>query len=109
MSHKWFDALIRIACEPDKAITMAALCAGTGLTSGGATRLVDRLEEAGYVERRGLTTDRRVQLAALTASGAQAVDAAAAVHSENIREHFTGKFSSKELKVLLGLLRKIPS
>jgi DNA-binding MarR family transcriptional regulator len=31
----------------------------TGLTSGSATRLVDRLEKAGYVVRRRDTTDRR--------------------------------------------------
>ncbi|MEM9292459.1 MAG: MarR family winged helix-turn-helix transcriptional regulator [Acidobacteriota bacterium] len=107
MPHKWFDALIRIAMESKKAIPMAELCAGTGLTSGGATRLVDRLEEVGYVKRVGLPSDRRVQLAALTEKGAEALDAAAVVHGENIRQHFTGKLSGEELELLLGLLRRI--
>jgi len=31
----------------------------TGLTSGAVTRMVDRLEQAGYVQRTGDTTDRR--------------------------------------------------
>ena len=107
MTHTWFDALIRIACEPEKVLAMSGLCAGTALTSGGATRLVDRLVEVGYVERRSSETDRRVQLVALTARGAAALDAAAVVHSENIREHFTGKLSASELEVLRGLLQRI--
>ncbi len=107
MSHTWFDALIRIACEPEKVLTMNGLCAGTSLTSGGATRLVDRLVEAGYVDRKGSKADRRVQLVALTDRGAEALDAAAVVHRENIREHFTGKLTERELAILLDLLRKI--
>ena len=107
MSHTWFDALIRIAGEPEKRLSMNRLCAGTSLTSGGATRLVDRLVEAGFVERQGSKADRRVQFVVLTAQGAAALDAAAVVHSENIRQHFTSKLSETELEVLLGLLRRI--
>ncbi len=107
MSHTWFDALIRIALTPEKAITMGELCALTSLSSGGMTRLIDRLVEAGYVERRGSSADRRVQLAAITASGAKALDAAALVHSANIREHFTGKLSARELETFLSMLDRI--
>ncbi|UBU18496.1 MarR family winged helix-turn-helix transcriptional regulator [Nonomuraea gerenzanensis] len=39
----------------------------TGLTSGSATRLVDRLEKAGLAERRPDTHDRRKMLVSLTA------------------------------------------
>lgn len=107
MPHIWFDALIRIAGEPEKTITMKELRAGTSLTSGGMTRLVDRLVEVGYVERRASAGDRRLQYAALTPKGAEALDSAAIIHSENIRRHFTGRLSGAELKTLLALLRKI--
>ena len=107
MPHPRFDALIQIACEPEKVLTMSALWAGTSLTSGGTTRLVDRLVEAGYVERRGKLADRRVQLVALTDQGASALDAAAEVHRENIREHFTGKLSPEELGEFLRLLGRV--
>ena len=107
MSHTWFDALIRIACMPEKAITMTDLCASTSLTSGGVTRLIDRLVEAGYVERQASPTDRRVQLAALTSRGAEALDAAAVIHSENIRQHFTGKLTGEELASFLDLVRRL--
>ncbi|MFG3286504.1 MarR family winged helix-turn-helix transcriptional regulator [Streptomyces sp. NPDC048111] len=40
-------------------VTTGRIAALTGLTTGSATRLVDRLEKAGYVERRRDTEDRR--------------------------------------------------
>jgi DNA-binding MarR family transcriptional regulator len=46
--------------------TTGEIAALTGLTTGSATRLVDRLEKAGLAERRPDTRDRRKTLVALT-------------------------------------------
>ena len=48
--------LLTLAAEPRTTGQIAEL---TGLTSGSATRLVDRLERAGYVRRERDTQDRR--------------------------------------------------
>ncbi|MGW0475968.1 MarR family winged helix-turn-helix transcriptional regulator [Streptomyces coeruleorubidus] len=48
----------------------------TGLTSGAATRLVDRLEKAGLVERRPDTHDRRKTLVSLTTARTPHIEAA---------------------------------
>jgi DNA-binding MarR family transcriptional regulator len=40
-------------------VTAGEVAKATGLTSGSATALIDRLENAGYVERRADATDRR--------------------------------------------------
>lgn len=47
-----------ITAEPEP-VTTGAIAEMTGLTSGSATRLVDRLVKAGYVERVRDTEDRR--------------------------------------------------
>jgi DNA-binding MarR family transcriptional regulator len=47
-----------LTLEP-KPLTTGQIAALTGLTSGSATRLVDRLERAGYVRRERDTHDRR--------------------------------------------------
>jgi DNA-binding MarR family transcriptional regulator len=49
--------------------TMSDLAVRTGMTSGGATSLIDRLERDGYVQRRADPTDRRRQLVSLTDKG----------------------------------------
>lgn len=49
--------------------TMSELAARAGLTSGGVTAIVDRLERDGYIERRADPIDRRKLQVALTARG----------------------------------------
>jgi DNA-binding MarR family transcriptional regulator len=51
--------------------TMTNLAERIGMTSGGATSLIDRLERDGYVERTPDPDDRRRQLVTLTNKGAQ--------------------------------------
>lgn len=57
-------SLLDLEPEPRTTGEIAKL---TGLTSGSATRLVDRLERAGLVERRPDPHDRRKTLVSLTA------------------------------------------
>jgi hypothetical protein len=82
-----------------------------GLTSSGTVRLLDRLEEAGYV-RRGMGADRRSASISLTEAGRTAaqqvaearagvLDGALAVLSPDEREVFDRLAG----KVLAGLIR----
>lgn len=50
--------------------SMTELAERIGMTSGGATSLVDRLERDGYVTRTSDPQDRRRQIVALTSKGA---------------------------------------
>ncbi|WUW01012.1 MarR family transcriptional regulator [Streptomyces sp. NBC_01471] len=52
-----------LSLEPGP-VTTGRIAELTGLTTGSATRLVDRLERAGYVRRRRDTDDRRKVLVA---------------------------------------------
>jgi DNA-binding MarR family transcriptional regulator len=47
-------------------MTAGQLAAGSGLTSGATTRMLDRLEQAGYLRRRSDRGDRRRVLVELT-------------------------------------------
>jgi DNA-binding MarR family transcriptional regulator len=55
--------------EPDEARPMGSLAQQFNCDASTMTWLVDRLEERGLVERRGLPTDRRVKTIALTPVG----------------------------------------
>jgi len=55
--------------EPDGARPMGSLAQQFNCDASTMTWLVDRLEERGLVERRGLPTDRRVKTIALTPVG----------------------------------------
>jgi len=55
------------------ALTAKELAEEAGLTSGATTALIDRLERAGYVERRRDAADRRRVHVALTARAREAI------------------------------------
>lgn len=69
------------------------------------TRLVDRLVEAGLVERRRTPRDRRIVLVALTAAGQQLLDELERPVLD-LHERTLGHLSATELAVLSQLLAK---
>ncbi|MEC3919404.1 MarR family winged helix-turn-helix transcriptional regulator [Nocardia sp. CDC160] len=64
-----FDVLLRLGRSPGSKLRITDLCQQTGLTSGGMTRLLDRLHTRGLVDRIPDPTDRRAILARLTPAG----------------------------------------
>jgi MarR family transcriptional regulator, 2-MHQ and catechol-resistance regulon repressor len=65
----WYEVLLRLARSPEHQLRMAELARQVGLSTSGLTRLVDRVEEAGYIERQSCPNDRRGQFAVLTPDG----------------------------------------
>ena len=80
----WFDLLaaLRRAGRPYE-LNPTELMRTTMLSSGGMTKRLDRMAEAGLVERRPDPKDRRGTLVGLTAKGRSVVDDAIAMHLAN--------------------------
>jgi MarR family transcriptional regulator, 2-MHQ and catechol-resistance regulon repressor len=109
LPHAWFEVLLRLGRSEDDRLTMGSLAEQISLTTGGVTRLVDRMQAAGYVERLPCPTDRRVSYAALTHAGRAKLDEAARVHGTNLRAVFAA-FSDADrsrLDALLDRLREV--
>jgi MarR family 2-MHQ and catechol resistance regulon transcriptional repressor len=102
----WFEVLLRLSRSPGGQLTMGALSSQLALTSGGMTRLVDRVSAAGYVERRPCPSDRRVQFAAITGAGRHMLQEAAEVHAASLRRAFA-PLQAHELASLDALLDRI--
>lgn len=102
----WFEVLLRISRSNGTRISMGALAKQVALTTGGITRLLDRMIDAGLVQRVPCPTDRRVQFAALTKEGRAKLDEAAAVHAGDLRTAFAD-FTKRDLDALDGLLNKL--
>lgn len=106
ISHSTFEVLLRISRADGGQISMSVLAQQVALTSGGITRLFDRLIDAGLVQRVPCPTDRRVQFAALTGAGRRKLDDALQIHAANLRQVFDG-FSGQELAVLDRFLDRL--
>ncbi|MFE5239527.1 MULTISPECIES: MarR family winged helix-turn-helix transcriptional regulator [unclassified Streptomyces] len=111
LPHVWFEVLIRLARSEGGGLTMGALAEDIALTTGGITRLIDRMQAARYVERRPCPTDRRVTFAVITDSGRDILDRASTAHARNLRETFAGfdEAALSSLDTLLDRLREAAS
>lgn len=107
ISIVWYEALLRVARAADEQMPINELGDALELTSGGATRLVDRLEEKGYIERVRCPTDRRILWARLTDPGLEVLAAATRVHLDDLDENFVSRFTAEEMDTLEGLLRRM--
>ena len=85
-----FGVLLRLHRTPEHHLRMSDLADGAGLSTSGMTRLVDRLEAAGYVERTACPVDRRGLEALLTDKGRELVERVLPAHLESIERHVTG-------------------
>jgi DNA-binding MarR family transcriptional regulator len=86
VSAQWFEVLVRLNEAPDRRLPMSRLAAEVSMTSGGLTKLVDRLERAGLTERQNDPNDRRIVHTALTDRGRAAIRLAVATYAAVLRE-----------------------
>lgn len=88
ISHLMFEVLLILGRAGDPGLSMRSVGQEQVLTTGGATRLVDRMEAAGLVRRVTDPDDRRGRLVRLTPLGEETVVHASRLHVENIRQYF---------------------
>jgi DNA-binding MarR family transcriptional regulator len=100
-----FEVLMRLARTPGHTLRMADLAAQVTMSASGLTRVIDRLERQGFVERRICSTDRRGTNAVLTDQGLAKVGEVVPEHLKLIERWFTGLLSPDQLDAIQGTLR----
>jgi len=96
----WYDVLLQLDAAPDGRLRMQDLASAIVLSKSGLTRLVDRLQRQGYVERTSCPSDRRGTFAEITAEGRATLRKANPVHLRGVAEHFAAHLSGKEVALL---------
>ncbi|MCF3101156.1 MarR family transcriptional regulator [Streptomyces roseoverticillatus] len=88
ISHLMFEVLLVLGRAGQPGLSMKAIGQEQVLTTGGVTRLIDRMEAAGLVQRADDPADRRGRLVQLTPLGEETTVRSSRMHVENIRRHF---------------------
>ena len=102
-----YEVLINLQAAPDRRRRMAELAEGVLLSRSGMTRLVDRLEREGLLERDACVSDGRGTFAVLTDKGEALLSRARRTHLDGVRDRFLRQFSEGELEHLAGLWNRI--
>jgi DNA-binding MarR family transcriptional regulator len=83
----WFEVLAAVKRSPTGRPRMSELAEWLTLSRGGITKLVDRLQQAGYLERVSCAEDRRSLHAELTSAGEAMLEEMQAVYEAELEQH----------------------
>jgi DNA-binding MarR family transcriptional regulator len=95
-----YDVLVQLAEAPNRRLRMTELADAVLLSRSGVTRLVDRLERAGFVRRTRVENDGRGVAAALTPAGLDRLRTASRTHLRGVTDHFVRRLDPESLATL---------
>ena len=105
----WFDVMGRLRQASGQRLRMHELEERSVFTRSGLTRLVDRIEEAGFVSRERTLEDRRGVYVAITQAGINKLDEVWPDHIVSIQKHFGQYLDRKDTEALQAATKKILS
>ena len=109
MPLSWYDVLLELNSAPHRRIRMLDLGDAVVLSRSRVSRIVDELEEAGYVKRVSNPDDRRSAFAELTSAGRSAFRKAAPVYLDSIRRHLGHRITGRDATELRRILDRAVS
>jgi DNA-binding MarR family transcriptional regulator len=102
-----YEVLHHVQEARDGRMRMCELAEQAQLSRSGLTRLVDRLEREGLLERCSCNHDARGSYACLTEAGRERLEEARVTHLAVVRVHFFSHFSEPELGALADMWERI--
>jgi DNA-binding MarR family transcriptional regulator len=106
-----FDVLVHLAWARGGVLPLRALVAslvsGYQLSRSGLTRLLDRMERDGLVERSLSREDRRQFDVTITDQGREVFDRVWPGHSEGIQRYFSAPLTDQDVTALKRVLAKL--
>lgn len=103
----WFEVLLQLRRMNDGRLKMSQMAGAIFHSTGGTTRLIDRLEEANLVRREHCPNDRRAIFVTITDDGNTKLDEALSVHHNFLDNLMQARLTSGDRDDLRALLTKL--
>ena len=100
LPSQWVAALHLLLRTSDHRLPMSRLARDLSMTSGGFTKLADRMGQEGLIDRRNSAGDRRVVYAELTEAGLRLARRTERQYKAALREHVLAVLSAETLLAL---------
>jgi DNA-binding MarR family transcriptional regulator len=107
LAPSWFEVLLRLLRASEHRMPMNRIADDVTMTSGGFTKLADRMVEAGLLRRTPSTNDRRVTYLELTDEGARVAERAMAEHVSSLRARVLAALSEEGIVSLAKTMRDL--
>lgn len=101
------EVLLRLARSPEHRLKVTELGAALDVTTGGATRLVNRVVALGMATKRASSSDKRVQWVELTDLGRDVVERATRLHLTDLQRELFDRTSPQERDVLAAVFGRL--
>jgi DNA-binding MarR family transcriptional regulator len=95
----WYDVLAALRDAPDGQLRQVEIADRVLLSHSGLSRLIDRIETQGLVERRLCETDRRAFFVSLTDEGREMLEQMWPVYARGIAEDFLPALGSNPCEI----------
>jgi DNA-binding MarR family transcriptional regulator len=99
-----YTTIMHLSEAPNRELRMADLAAATDLSASRMTRLVDRLQERGFVTKTTSSSDARGNIAKLTPRGMAKLKTAWRVHLASVRRRFFDAIDPVEIDAVAKAL-----
>ncbi|MGQ0678165.1 MAG: MarR family winged helix-turn-helix transcriptional regulator [Actinomycetota bacterium] len=107
IQFSWYEVLHQLNDAPGGRMAMRQLADSVMLSKSGVTRLVDRMAQAGLIERLACSDDGRVCYAVLTRPGRDLFQQAQPVALSNVEDYFARHITEQEAQVIAGALMRV--
>ncbi|MBD2636651.1 MarR family transcriptional regulator [Limnothrix sp. FACHB-881] len=106
-SLNWYDVLFALAEAPEQRLRLHELAQAVLLSRSNLTRLVDRLEVAGLIQREQCSSDRRGAFAVITDEGFKMLNRMWTVYGQAVEKYFAYHLNANEVKFLVKILDRL--
>ena len=103
----WYDVLLELKREPDGALSPSDIESRTLLAQYNISRLLTRLETAGYVSKERSETDGRSVVVRLTGEGVELLKRMWPAYAAAIHRHFASRLEKGEAEQLGSTLARL--
>ncbi|MGA9874071.1 MAG: MarR family winged helix-turn-helix transcriptional regulator [Rhodococcus sp. (in: high G+C Gram-positive bacteria)] len=102
----WFE-ILRLLRAHEDGIRVQDIAAEFAITVGGASKVVDRIEAAGYCGRRANPDDRRSSLVALTSTGHRVLAAGTVVFDRELDQRIGAVLDDDTIRAVNSALARL--
>ncbi len=103
----WYDVLFALSEAPEQRLRLHELAEAVLLSRSNLTRLLDRLEAAGLIQREQCSSDRRGAFAVITNEGFKMLDQMWSVYGQAIEKYFACHLDANEVKFFIKILNRL--